>query len=109
MPNFRIYIIMEIELCDTFYYRIPCEKFDIYTKFNTSKDNVFRNNQAIDFYAGEWTKIAQNNYVSHIVKPMETLDRIAEEYNTTIVKLQKDNELKTKRLFIGQTIKIYKQ
>lgn len=99
---------MEIELCDTFYYRIPNDKFDVYTKFNTSKDNVFRNNQAIDFYAGEWVKIKQNNYMSHVVKPTETLYEIAQKYNTTTIKIQADNNLKTDRLFIGQTIKIYK-
>ena len=99
---------MEIELCDTFYYRIPNKKFDVYKKFNSSKDNVFRNNQAIAFYAGEWVKIKQNNYISHLVKPTETLHEIAKKYSTTTAKIQEENNLKTDRLFIGQTIKIYK-
>lgn len=99
---------MEIELCDTFYYRISNEKFDVYTKFNSSKDNVFRNNQLIDFYAGEWVKITQNDYILHVVKPAETLHKIAEQYNTTDAKIRASNNLLTDRLFIGQTIKIYK-
>ena len=99
---------MKIELCDTFFYRIPSEKADIYSQFNTNKENVFRNNKAIDFYAGELVKITQNDYISHIVKPTETLLHIANQHKISVEKLRRDNDIKNDKLFIGQVIKIYK-
>ena len=99
---------MEIELCESFYYRVPSEKLDIYSTFNSSKSNVCRNNEDLDFYAGEWIKIQQNDYASHIVKPAENLSSIAEIYNVTVEKLREDNNLKSNKLFIGQILKIYK-
>lgn len=108
MPNFCIYIVMEIEVCDTFYYRIPNKKVDIYAKFNSSKCNVLRNNEALDLYSGEYVKITQNSYFSHFVKPAETLANIAKAYNITVQKLKIDNNLESDKLFIGQLIKIYK-
>lgn len=107
MPSFCIYIVMKIELCDNFYYRIPNKKIDIYATFNSCKDNVLRNNISIDFYSGEFVKIVQNNYISHIVKPTESLMTIAKKYNTSIEKIRVNNILKNDKLFIGQTIKIY--
>ncbi len=99
---------MEIELSDNFFYRIPMDKVDIYTKFNTSKENVSRNNNEIDLYAGEFVKIQQNEYVSHIVKPMENLEKIAKIHDTTIERLKDDNKLVNDKLFIGQIIKVKK-
>ena len=38
---------MKIEMCDQFYYRVQDE--DIYNIFNTSKENILRNNKNIKF------------------------------------------------------------
>jgi LysM repeat protein len=102
-----IYNIMDLKLCDEFYYRISDENVDIYKTFNTSPENVLRNNPKIKLYVGEWIKIRKNNYIIHHVKPMETLDKIAKQYNIDKVELKKQNSLSADKLFIGQQIKIF--
>ncbi len=96
---------MKIEICDEFFYRVQCE--DICNLFNTSKENILRNNKNIKFYHGEWVKIKLNDFQTHVVKPMETIKKLAEQYNTTEQELQKWNNLKTEKLFIGQILKVY--
>lgn len=96
---------MKIEMCDQFYYRVQDE--DIYNIFNTSKENILRNNKNIKFYHGEWIKIKLNNFQTHIVKPMETIKLIAKQYNIDEQELQSWNNLKTEKLFIGQILKIH--
>lgn len=101
---------MEIVLAKEFLYRVKENDniLDLCMKFNTSKSNIIRNNNKIDLYTGEWIKIKVNDYLSHFVKPMETVSKIAKQYNLSIEKLKADNNLKENRLYIGQLIKIYK-
>ena len=77
----------------------------ILTKFS-NKSKVVRNNPNIDLYEGEMIKIEINNNTNHIVKPMETLTKIANKYDKNIEDLIKLNNLKTTKLFIGQILKI---
>lgn len=98
---------MDLELCDEFYYRITDENVDIYKLFNTSPENVLRNNPQIKFYVGEWVKIKKNNYFIHNVKPMQTIGQIAKIYNIDEEELKKQNNLSADKLFIGQQIKIF--
>ncbi len=100
---------MKIELDDEFFYRINGEKpNELYIKFNTEKSNVKRNNESLNFYDGEWVEIKPNDYVCHIVKPMESINKICELYGIDKQKLIADNNLTTEHLFIGQHIKIKK-
>lgn len=99
---------MEIDKCDEFYYRVQSPDEDIYKKFNTSNEGVVRNNDKLSFYAGEWIKIKVNDYVLHIVKPTETLEKISEIYCVEKSKIIFDNNVVSEKLFIGQTLKIYK-
>ena len=100
---------MRIELDNEFFYRINQEKpSNLYSKFNTQKEGVLRNNENLNFYDGEWIKIKQNDYVMHIVKPAETLNKICEIHCIDKQKLMLDNELKDEHLFIGQILKIKK-
>ncbi len=97
------------KICPEFFYRLQGEsEKDLYLKFNTSKDNVLRNNNKINFYKGEWVKIKVNNYIIHIVKPMENLTKISKNYNVQEQTLKDWNNLTSSKLFIGQHIKIYK-
>ena len=101
---------MDLKLIKNFQYRVVdgdtlqliCQKF------NTSEENIFRNNKDIDLYPGEWIEIAVNDYIPHVVKPTETLEKIAATYGIEISKIKQDNQLITDKLFIGQTLKIYK-
>ncbi len=101
---------MNIVLAKEFLYRIKQnETINVLcTKFNTNKNNIVRNNENIPLYVGEWVKIKVNDYLSHFVKPMETLSKIASKYNLSVEKLKTDNNLQENKLYIGQLIKIYK-
>lgn len=100
---------MKANIVKEFYYKIEqgetinflCEKF------NTSKENILRNNKDLKLFMGEWLKIKVNDFLTHIVKPAETLSIISNKYNVTSEKLMQDNNLQTDKLFIGQSIKIY--
>ena len=69
----------------------------------------FRNNYQIPLYCGEMIKIKTNDYLTHFVKPTETIESISNKYDLSIEKLIRDNGLKNTKLFIGQRIKIYKE
>ena len=99
---------MKIEMSDEFYYRIK-QNDEIYNCFNTSKENVLRNNEKLNFYAGEWVKIKVNDYLTHIVKPVENIEQIAKIHDITVEDILKDNNLQNSKLFIGQRLKIYKE
>lgn len=96
---------MKLEICDEFFYRFDGE--NLLTRFNTCKNNILRNNPNLNFYCGEWVKIKINNFKTHCVKPMETLAIIAKLYNIDVNKIIHDNNLKSNKLFIGQTLKIF--
>lgn len=100
---------MEIKQIKQFYYRVqPDDNLKILIeKFNTSKENILRNNPQIDLYAGEIVLIKENEYKTHIVKPMQTIEIVAEINNTTAEKIIKDNALQTNKLYIGQQLKIF--
>ena len=100
---------MQIELDKEFFYRIANETpAELHTKFNTSKNNVLRNNENINFYSGEIVKIKTNDYLTHIVKPAENIKTICEKYNIDEQTLLDNNNLESAHLFIGQTLKIKK-
>lgn len=99
---------MELKLKQNFKYRVKENENlnDICHNFNTSKENIVRNNPDIDLFAGEYIEITVNNYVTHIVKPIETLTTIAKNYNQTVEEIMKYNNLSDNNLFIGQRLKI---
>lgn len=91
--------IYRIEKEDTL--EILCERF------NTSKENILRNNNLIDLYVGEIIEITVNDYVSYIVKPMDSLKSICSKFDIDIEVVKLQNKLKTEKLFIGQVLKIH--
>lgn len=100
---------MEIKPSKQYYYRISKQEAEqgFYIKLNTSKEKVLRNNKNISPYAGEMVLVSTNNYLTHIVKPAETITAICQKYNILEDDLISDNNLVSKRLFIGQCLKIY--
>ena len=98
---------MKIELCDEFFYRVTDLNIDVYKEFNTSNENVLRNNKNLKYYNGEIIKIKVNDFKTHFVKPAETLQQIADSYGVDILKMKEDNNLENDKLFIGQRIKIF--
>lgn len=99
---------MKVSLNKEFYYRVTQQDdfYSICKYFNTSKENIERNNHTIPLYAGEWVKIKVNDYISHIVKPAETLQQISLQYNISIQSIIDYNNLLSDKLYIGQILKI---
>ena len=79
----------------------------IIERFNTSPNMIVRNNPTVDYYEGEMIKILINPQHTHIVKPMETLDDVANKYDVEVDTLMRLNNLNSKRLFIGQILNIH--
>lgn len=102
---------MKLKLSKNFYYRVQDgdDVTKLCTRFNTTKENILRNNYDIPLYSGEILKIKTNDYLIHFVKPTETLESISKTYNITTAKLIEDNKLKNTKLYIGQQIKIYQR
>ncbi len=100
---------MDIKLAKNFYYRLnETDAKTLFSKFNTDKHNITRNNSRAIFHKGEWIHIKINDYITHIVKPAENLEKIAQKYNIPVEKLKTDNNLNSDSLFIGKILKIYK-
>ncbi len=100
-----------MKMAKEFYYRVkPKDTMrDLEIRFNTNKDNIIRNNPKLSLYPGECVKIKVNDYIMHYVKPMQTLSEIASHYDVDIQSIRENNNLSIDRLYIGQTLKIYKK
>ena len=101
---------MKLKLPKEFDYRVMSGDSveSICEKFNTCNENILRNNPNLSLYAGEWIRIKVNDFVMHIVKPAETINNIAKFHGVSKEKIINDNALNSEKLFIGQTLKIYK-
>lgn len=75
-------------------------------KFNVNDGDIIRNNASLELYEGEIIIIEKKEGKYHIVKPMETLSIIAKMYNIDVDTLVRINSLNSKRIFIGQKLKI---
>ena len=57
-----------------------------------------------NFKVGDIVLIKRKVGKQHVVAPMETLEDIANENNTTVECIVSENNLKTNKLFIGQKL-----
>ncbi len=89
-----------------FFYRVKIGDTISEIKRQFNSDNIVRNNKDIPLFAGEWLLVKVNDYKTHIVKPAETLNQIADQNNITVEKLIEDNNLSNEKIFIGQRLKI---
>ena len=98
-----------MELENNFIYRVEDEDTlaSICLRFNTTAENIIRNNKDIPLFVGELIEIKVNEYVSHFVKPAQAIEDIATQYNVTINDIKEKNNLQTDKLYIGQMLKIY--
>ena len=76
--------------------------------YNDFVGTLTREKIGIRFELKEWIKVKVNNYISHVVKPAQTIDEIAQMYNQNISDIVEFNNLKSQKLFIGQILKIKK-
>lgn len=76
----------------------------ILEKFNTTKNDI-QFLSVNEHYDGEFVMIKRSSEFLHTVKPLEDLNFIANKYNVEISHIMKCNDLKDKRLFIGQKLR----
>ena len=76
----------------------------IATKFNADVNDVEYLSVG-EHYEGEFVKIKSGKEHTHIVKPLEDLNSIAQKYNVSAYHIEQCNNLKTRRLFIGQKLR----
>ena len=100
-----------MDISREFYYRIKSnEKLEgLCEEFNTSLENIVRNNRNIPLYAGEWIKVKVNDYITYRVKPMDTLESVSCQFGVTKEEIYRYNEIYQGKLYIGQILKIYKK
>lgn len=77
---------------------------DVAGKFNTSLDNIVLKSVG-EHFEGEFVEIKSSNQFSHVVKPLEDLNSIANIYKVSVSHIIEANNLKSKRLFIGQKLR----
>ncbi len=97
---------------NNFLYR--CSKLDtlegIADKFNLSKEEILLNNPLFSgVYEGCMLWLSGVGKHKVIVKPLQTLQDIATEHNTTTEKLIQINNLKSSRVFVGMQLYIDKE
>lgn len=80
----------------------------IMAKFEVGANSIIRNNPSIGFYEGEVVKILKQRDLIHIVRPMETLEGIAQTHGIASETLIDINNLKSNRVFIGQKLVVAK-
>ena len=100
---------MEIYKCNEnkfIYHQVQADENinDIITLYNVTDSAVTRNDYKTDLYEGEVVKVLTDSKQLHIVKPMENLQIISQKYNISVNDLVKSNNLKSNRLFVGQTL-----
>ncbi len=86
---------------------------EIAQNYNTSIEKIAKANNIVDvnkIYAGQILKIETSNgqiEVTYKVKRGDTLSQIAQNYNTTVEKIAKDNNIANPNIiFVGQILKI---
>lgn len=98
-----------------FWYRIHDEKSirELMDNLDVRENEILRNNNDLPLYAGEMVKIKKlvdemEEPIDYIVRPMDTLDNIAQMFGVKKENIIKENNLKSEKLFIGQKLRIKK-
>lgn len=91
---------------DNYLYRLQRDETltDVAQRFKTSINNIEPLTVG-EIKEGEFVKIKQSNEFEHSVAPLETLKDIAEKYKVSEEEIITKNNLKIKRLFIGQKLR----
>lgn len=112
MVKIGVIYIMKIEVYDiksekNIFYKVRLnDTFDtIAKKFDVPVDYVKDNNKG-ELYFGKVLFLPATNFKIHIVKPFETLSKIANIYGVKIAEIIKNNNLPSEYIFVGQKLYI---
>ena len=108
----RIIYTMKVEIYDiksekNIFYKVRLnDTFDtIAKKFDVPVDYIKDNNKG-ELYLGKVLFLPATNFKIHIVKPFETLSKIANIYGVKIAEIIKNNNLPSEYIFVGQKLYI---
>ena len=91
---------------NVFYETSEEDTFDSVAKsFSVPKDYIKKHN-AGELYRGKILYLPETNFTCYVVKPFETLKKIADDFGTTTEALREKNSLENDYVFIGQKIYI---
>ena len=90
-------IIYEVEDGETFE--------SIAELFNLPVEYIKQNNSG-NLYRGKMLFLPETEFLTYVVKPFDTLQKIANNFGTTTQNLMQKNSLKSEYVFIGQKLYI---
>ena len=103
---------MEIKIYDltskkNIYYRVESGDTleSISSLFNVPKDYIVLHNGQ-ELYAGKLLFLPETNFAVYVVKPFDTLDKIAKHFGTTPENIKQKNSLMSDYVFVGQKLYI---
>ena len=101
---------MEIKIYDlkfkhNIYYRVESGDTleSISSLFNVSKNYIVLHNGA-ELYAGKLLFLPETNFAVYVVKPFDTLEKIAKHFGTTTESIKQKNNITSNYVFVGQKL-----
>ena len=107
MNKFNVEVLTEAKVVDIIYFvREHDTIYSISNKFNIDAKQIIEDNNLSteEIAEGDILWIRKRNSFSYVVKPLDTLEKIATLYGVTVEHIKKLNN--TENLFIGQKIYI---
>ena len=103
---------MEIKIYDlanknNIFYRVESGDTleSISSLFNVSKNYIVLHNGA-ELYAGKLLFLPETYFEVYVVKPFDTVEKIAKHFGKTAENIKQKNNLKTDYVFVGQKLYI---
>ena len=73
-------------------------------KFKTTIETIIRDNDIKEVSEGDILWIRKKNTCIYVVKPLDTLSKVAKSCSVSESHIRKLNDLKTDKLFVGQKL-----
>ncbi len=73
-------------------------------KFKTTIETIAQDNQLKEVSEGDILWIRKKNTCIYVVKPLDTLSKVAKNYNVSKEHIRELNDLKNDKLFVGQKL-----
>ena len=73
-------------------------------KFKTTKEIIIEDNQLKEVEEGDILWIRKRNMSVYVVKPADTLQKVAQKNGVSVAHIREVNKLKSDSLYVGQKI-----
>lgn len=97
--------IYDLKFSHNIYYRVESgDTLDgLSSLFNVPKDYIVLHNGQ-ELYAGKLLFLPETNFAVYVVKPFDTLEKIAKHFGTTPENIKQKNSLMSDYVFVGQKL-----